>query len=92
MAIPGLLGTQVAKIIQHRKQAGNEQHTSSDNGNVQILEHLRRECKKPVDRSSAGRGRKLQLRTDQEEKERASRKWREFLNVAWGIFTVKSMR
>ena len=36
MAIPGLRGSQVVKIIQQRKQASHGQDTSS--GDVQILE------------------------------------------------------
>ena len=36
---------EVAKIIQQRKQAGHEKDTSSDNGNVQILEQVIREYK-----------------------------------------------
>ena len=83
MEIPGLLDSQVVKIIiQQRKQAGRERDTSS--GDVQILGQLVGACKNQLITIAQAGMRKLQLCTDQEGKEEAIRKRQEFLKVAWG--------
>ena len=74
MAIPGLLGSKVTKIIQPWKQARHEQDTSSGNGNVQILEQLIGGCKNQLIAVAKTGTRKLHLCMDQEELGGESRK------------------
>ena len=82
MGIPGLSDSQVMKIIQRSKQASHEQDGS--NGNVQILGQLDGAYKNQlVAIAKAGLG-KMQLRQNEQERERSRRKWQEFLKLVWG--------
>ena len=83
-----IVGFASHKIIQHWKQARNEQDTSSGNENVQILEQVKGECKNQVVTVSQAGG-KPPIFTDQEEQGRASRNGKSFRRWYGRRFTAE---